>query len=309
MADIDLRLFRAFVALADQLHFARAAEQLHISAPTFTHRIQSLETRLGVRLCRRGQKRRVELTEVGKRLNEHARAVLQQAQEAERVVRQAARGEVGRIEIGYMFSVPLSGMLAKFIGPFQCENPGVDISIRRLSTMPQVRAIIHGELDVGFGRPPTNYPPELAGFTVFTQPMAVVLPANHRLARRRRIAPSDLRDEVFITTDLELDFSFGELTEAITRLAGFSPTKTKRAPDAFSVLAYVSAGIGVALLTVSMSKVKMPNVIYRSLAMPDAPQSPIACFYRRHETAPATLAFVAAMRRHELKASRVRAGD
>jgi DNA-binding transcriptional LysR family regulator len=301
MGDIELRLFRYFVVLAEERHFARAAERLAISPPTLTHQIKALESRLGVRLCNRKTSTRVELTEAGSRFRDQARKVLRQAEEAGLVAQQAARGEIGTIEIGYMMSVSCSGLLQKLVGAFQRAHPGIDINLRRMPTLTQVKAIVDGQLDIGFARPPNNYPPELAGFTVFTQPLVVALPGEHPLARRKRIAPSDLRGEPFVTTALEVDFGFGEFTEAVTKLAGFSPAVSKRAPDVYGVLTYVAAGFGLGIMGKSMSKLAIPNVVFRELKHDSPPQSPVACIHRRNEKAPAAAAFIQAMGRHKLK--------
>jgi DNA-binding transcriptional LysR family regulator len=299
--DLDLRLFRYFVVLAEERHFARAAERLSITPPTLTHQIKALESRLGVRLCHRKPNTRLELTEAGRRFLEQARQVLRQAEAAELVAQQAARGEIGSIEIGYMMSVTASGLLQKHVGAFRRANPGIDVNLQRMTTLGQVNAIVEGKLDIGFARPPSHYPPELAGFKVFTQPLVVVLPADHRLARRRRIAAADLKDEPFITTQLEVDFGFGEYTESVTRLAGFSPKVVKRASDVYGVLSYVACGFGVGVMGQSLSRLAVPNVVFRELAHGAAPLSPVACFHRRNETAPATMALIAAMNRHRIE--------
>ena len=295
--DLDLRLFRYFVVLAEERHFARAAERLSITPPTLTHQIKALEARLGVRLCNRKTSARLELTEAGRRFHDQARHVLRQAEEAEHAAQKAARGEIGSIEIGYMMSVATSGLMQKYVGAFRRANPGIDVNFRRMPTIGQVKAIVEGTLDVGFARPPNNYPPELAGFRVFTQPLVVAVPGDHPLARRKRIAPMDLKDEPFITTALEVDFGFGEFTESVTKLAGYAPTVVKRASDAYGLLTYVACGFGVGVIGKSMSKLAIPNVAYRDLALASPPQSPVACFHRRNETAPATLAFIRMMNR------------
>jgi DNA-binding transcriptional LysR family regulator len=200
-----------------------------------------------------------------------------------------------------MMSVTCSGLLQQYVGAFRRANPGIDVNLQRMPTIGQVNAIVEGKLDVGFTRPPSHYPPELAGFKVFTQPLVVALPGDHRLARRRRVAAADLKDEPFITTQLEVDFGFGEFTEAVTKLAGFSPTVVKRASDVYGVLSYVACGFGVGVVGKSMSKLAVPNVVFKDLAHATPPQSPVACFHRRNEAAPATVAFIAAMQRHRMK--------
>src|SRR6187401_1409561 len=123
MLDIDTRLFRYFVAVADEKQFARASARLGITPPTLTHQIQKLEHMLDVQLFKRKAGSDIELTEAGKRLLEHARKVLLQTGEAQLAAQQAARGEVGRIEVGFMPSATFAGVIHKYIGEFQRQNP------------------------------------------------------------------------------------------------------------------------------------------------------------------------------------------
>ena len=298
MPDIELRLFRYFVMLAAELHFSRAAERLGISPPTLTHQIQKLEEQLGVRLCNRKPKTRVELTEAGARFLEQARSVLRQSEEALSVARKAARGEVGRIEIGYMMSVSCAGLLQRLVGEFQQANPAIEINLHRLETMVQIDALLRNELDFGFARPPNQYPSGLCGIIVYRQPLILALPGNHPLARSQGpIEPAALRGETFVTTSLEVDLGFWRHTEAVTKLADFEPRVAKRVPDLFTVLTYVSAGYGIGVISRSLSAIRMPNVVFRELGGGDVPQAAIACIHRRNESAPAAKAFIQSLRR------------
>lgn len=301
MAEIELRVFRYFVVLAEERHFARAAERLGITPSTLTHQIQGLEARLGVTLCHRKPNTRAELTDAGVRFRDQARQVLRQAEEAQLVARRAARGEVGRIDIGFMVSGSCAGYVQKFVGAFQRSNPAIEINLRRQETLAQLNAIVEGKLDVGFTRPMKQYPPELRGFIVYEQPLVVAVPGDHPLARRKRIPPAALRNEKFITAALEMDIGFPLYTELVTMLGGFKPNVTKRAPDVFTMLTYVSAGGGVAVVPQCLKRLALPNVAYRELDVPSPPLSPIACIYRRNESAPAARAFIEAMQDHKLR--------
>lgn len=301
MAEIELRLFRYFVMLADERHFSRAAERLGISPPTLTHQIQKLEEQLGARLCNRRPKTQVELTEVGHRFLEQARKVLLQTEEAEAVARKAVRGELGRIEVGYMMSVSCAGLMQKFVGQFQQANPAIEINLHRMETMVQINALARNELDFAFARPPNQYPSGLRGFVVYRQPLVLALHVNHPLARKKeRIEPSALKGEVFVGASLEVDLGFWRHTEAVTALANFAPAVAKRVPDLFTVLTYVSAGYGIGVVSQSLSRIHLPDVVFRELAGTNTPQSSIACIYRRNESAPAVKAFIQSMRRHEV---------
>lgn len=124
MREIETRLFRYFVALADEQHFGRAALNLSISPPTLTHQIQKLEAHVGAKLVERRGNTHVELTEADRRFLSRARNVLREAGEAAAVAQQAARGETGRLEIGFMAVVSLNGMVAEHIGGFQKKASG-----------------------------------------------------------------------------------------------------------------------------------------------------------------------------------------
>src|SRR5476651_2462042 len=157
MANIELRLYRYFVTLCEEKNFARAAERLDISPSTLTHQIQKLEKELGARLLSRKTKMAVQLTETGARFHEIARDVLHHATEAELNVRKAVRGEIGRIDIGYLVSASCCGFLPKILSDFQKDKPGLEINLRVGNSAALIDAIATGELDVGFISPPRQY--------------------------------------------------------------------------------------------------------------------------------------------------------
>ena len=196
---MELRHLRYFVAVAEKLHFSRAAEQLDISTPTLSHQIQALETMLGAQLLSRRKKSAVSLTQTGKRFLEEARATLRQAENAELVGKRAARGDIGSIAIGYILSASCIGLLPELIAKFQKENPNVLLQISRMETFPQMKALIDGVLDVAFIRAPQRYPAELAGFVVDRHPYYVAIPDGHHLARRKQISLPMLADEAFVS--------------------------------------------------------------------------------------------------------------
>jgi len=179
---------------------------------------------------------------------------VREADEAVAVARQAARGEIGRIEIGFMTVVTLCGLVDKFIGGFQRANPGVEIILRQLVTIEQISAILSKDLDFGFARPPERYPSDLQGFIVHRQPMLLALPSDHPLARHNRIELSALKGESFINTAPELDVGFWKHTDAVGVLGNFTPKVVKRVKDMISILSYVSAGHGVAVVCHSESR-------------------------------------------------------
>ena len=247
MANTELRLFRYFVTLCEEQNFSRAAERLAITPPTLTHQIQKLEKELNVRLLNRKTKMKLQLTEAGARFLESARGVLHWADEAEKTARKAARGEIGRLEIGYMIATAYSGLVQRFIRQFQNAYPAIDITLHQSSTVNLVSAILSNELDAGFAREPTQYPVGLSGFPFYRTPVILALPSSHPLARKSgSIKPNALVDETFVSTSIGYDLAFTRHVESIAALGGFTPKVSKRAEDLTTVLTYVSLGYGIA---------------------------------------------------------------
>ncbi len=298
MSEIETRLFRYFVALAEEQHFGRAAIHLDISPPTLTHQIQKLEARLGAKLVERRGNTHIELTEAGKRFLERARNVLREAAEAEAVAQQAARGETGRLQIGFMTVVTLTGMLDSLIGKFQKQNPGIELVLRAMVTIDQINGILGRTLDFGFVRPPDAYPIGIQGFTISRQQMLLALPRDHRLANEKRIDPASLNGEAFINTSPDLDVGFWKHTNAVGTLGGFTPKIVRRAKDMISILSCVAAGQGVAVVSRPFARMDMPNVVYREFKTDTPPMGSIAFVYRHNESAPAAQLLIKFMRRH-----------
>jgi DNA-binding transcriptional LysR family regulator len=292
---MELRHLRYFVAVAEKLHFSRAAEQLNISTPTLSHQIQALETMLGARLLSRGRKSAVTLTQTGKRFLEEARATLRQADNAELVGKRAARGDIGSIAIGYILSASTIGLLPELIAAFHKENPNVELQLNRMEMFPQMRALIEGVIDVAFIRAPQRYPAELTGFVVDRHPYYVAIPARHRLARRKQITLAMLADETFVAGSLEMEVGFWGNLGAVSK-PGQSLRVAQRAHDIFSLLTLVAAGAGLGIISEPMQNVVIPGIVYRKIkgALQEAE---IAVAYRRRESTPAIKSFV-----HQLRA-------
>ncbi|MGC1696290.1 MAG: LysR family transcriptional regulator [Pseudolabrys sp.] len=302
MAHTELRLFRYFVALCDEKNFSRAAERLAITPPTLTHQIQKLEKELNVRLLNRKTKMKFQLTDAGTRFLESARDVLLRADAAEKTARKAARGEIGRLEIGYMIATAYSDLVQRYIRSFQNTHTGIDITLHQVSTVALVGAIIANELDAGFARMPKQYPSGLSGFPFYRAPVILALPSAHPLARvRGSLNPKALTDELFVSTSIGYDLAFTRHVEAIAELGGFTPRISKRAEDLTTVLTYVSLGYGIAAVSPTMASCRVPNVTFKKIASKAVPEVEFAFMYRSNESAPATRTLIEAMRPHALK--------
>ena len=299
MADIETRLFRYFAVLAQEQHFSRAAHLLNITPPTLTHQIKKLERLVGARLVERKGNTHVALTQAGLRFFERAQHVLRQIEEAKIVAQQAQRGEVGRINIGFMASAVCSGVLQKSLADFCRANPAIEINMRKLVPMDQIKAIMRKDLDAGFTRSPHKYPAGLEGFDVHRQPMVLALPAKHPLARRKTITPAALKEELFINTGPELDVGFWGHAEAVA--GHFTPRVVRRDDDFMTILTYVSMGYGIGVMPQTMTRINIPNVVFREIAASSVPKSAIAFVYRRNDSSPQTDLLIKHMRSHALR--------
>jgi DNA-binding transcriptional LysR family regulator len=290
---MELRHLRYFIAVAEELHFARAAERLNITPPSLTQQIRSLETEIGIRLLNR-TKRSVELTDAGRRFLEEARKTVRQAEHTELVGRQAARGDLGRIEIGYMTSSACSGIVSQGLAEYHSQHPLVDLRLHKLDTPQQLAALAERRIDVGFLRPPDRYPLGLTGIPVFRQPVVVALPDKHPLARVKKLECADLANEAFIAPSVEAELAFVGYVTAIAEQGGFAPRIASRASDYLTIVTMVSAGIGLAAVPASFSRIQMPGVRYRDINLQR--EARIALSYRRDERAPAVKNFIASIK-------------
>jgi DNA-binding transcriptional LysR family regulator len=301
MSYTENRLLHYFVAVAEEQHFARAAERLGIAPPTLTQQIQKLESELGTKLLQRRVGRQVVVTEAGRRVLVRAREILRQVEETAAIARQAGRGELGRLELGFMTaSVFGEGLLRRWIDAFKEAHPAIDITIRNLVPLAQISGIARNELDAGFTRPPHEYPSGARGFDIYRQGLVLALPSEHPLARRKAVSPAILARETFLKTTPELDMGFSGLTEAITRIGKFTPRVVKRDGDFIAVLGYVGLGYGIAVVPELMKTMNISNVVYRNIAADPAPQISIA-FVHGSDPSPSTKLLIWHMRRHALR--------
>jgi DNA-binding transcriptional LysR family regulator len=291
---MELRHLRYFVAVAEELHFGRAAARLNIAGPTLSHQIGALESLLGAKLFTRKTKSAVALTHPGKRFLVAAQETLKQAALAELIGRRAARGEAGSISVGYVLSAGCGGLISSTLASFRTQHPDISFQLARMQTFAQFKALIDGALDIGFTRAPNRFPTGLTGFIVDQQSFYAVLPNDHSLAARKQVTPAMLVDEPFVAMSLEMETGFWGNIAAVTP-PGVSLRIVERAPDAFTVLALVGAGAGISVLSESLSRIAMPGVTFRKIVgvtrMADH-----AVVYRKNENAPVVMAFVKFLR-------------
>jgi DNA-binding transcriptional LysR family regulator len=285
MRNLELRHIHAFMCVAKHLHFSRAAEELDITAPTLTKLIQEAERLLGVRLFHR-TKRSVALSAAGSAYRAEALSALDHLTRGEERAVLAERGELGRIEIGYVSSAAYAGVLQTAVGGFRAAYPGVDVSIREVPMDGAIEMLRDGLLDAAYVRPPMPLVEGIQVSTVHRDTFVLALPERSALAALTDIKPSQLRDECFVLPEQEAG------TFEVARRGRFSPRLGARPGTLAAVLTCVSLGGNVAVVSHTLAGcIALPGVVYRNIAgKPIA--SELALAYRKFERAPAVRAFL-----------------
>jgi DNA-binding transcriptional LysR family regulator len=259
---VELRHLRYFVAIAEELHFGRAAKRLAIVQPSLSQQIMQLEDELGFPLLRR-TKRSVELTDAGKVFLSEARNILAQVQNAKRATQRAFRGEVGQLTVGYISSSAFD-VLPVVLSAYRERFPEVEVALREMTTQEQVRALEEGRIQVGLLRLPISSP--LVNVEVIRrEPIVCVLPEGHPLALQERVAVPMLASEPFVLQSRQLGGGFYVQLMKLCLSYGFSPNVIQEVTEVYTIVSLVAAGIGVSLVPLSTRNIRSQGVVYREL--------------------------------------------
>jgi DNA-binding transcriptional LysR family regulator len=254
--DVDARLWRAFTTVAEELHYGRAAERLHITQPALSRQIRDLERALGVRLFDRTS-RRVVLSRAGQAVLGQARRALTESDRALRLARLAARGEWGELTISVLPAVTLA-LLPAILRAYRDTHPAIGVTITESLDDEQLVALAAGRADAGFLRAAAA-PPGIQLQTLLTEPVVAALPADHYLARHNQIALAELAGEPFMFFPRHRSTLAYDEFIASCRAAGFSPAIVQEATG-ISALGLVAAGLGVTVLAASYQALSLPGV-------------------------------------------------
>lgn len=249
------------MAVAQTLHFGRAAEQVGITQPVLSDQIRRLETLLGVQLLHR-TKRVVQLTEPGRIFLADALKLLKQTDVAITTVQQAAQGKLGALKIGYT-GPALYTVLPEILRRFRDRYPEVELSLHECCTPDQEAALLASELQVGFLHPPINA--ALQQREVLCEPMVVALPENHPLANQAGLSIKDLAHESFILFPRAVGPHLYSQIMMLCAQAGFAPRVVQEVTPQPTMIGLVAAGIGIAFVSESLQNISRPGVTYRSL--------------------------------------------
>jgi DNA-binding transcriptional LysR family regulator len=289
---IELRHLRYFVAVAEELHFRRAAERLHMSQPPLSQQIAALEREIGAELLVRSR-RRVELTPAGARLLEDARRILASVDSAVAAVARVAAGEEGRLAVGFVGSA-MYGAFPGIVRAFRDRHPDVALELRELSTADQLAALHDGRVQVGVVRPPET-DSDLATLEIASERVVAALPAGHPLAARERLRLRDLAGEPFVAMDQRTAPGLrARLIEARGELGG-APEIVQETSEMQTLIGLVATGLGVSLVPGSVSALARDGVVYRELEG-FAPTVDLSLAWRADDDSPLTANFVAVAR-------------
>ena len=286
---MELRHFRYFLAVAEEGHFGRAAERLHIVQPALSMQVRALEAELGTALFERTS-RRIKLTEAGVLFRVEAERTIQQAARAKDVAQRAARGEVGTVRIGFVGNAAFAGKLAADVSSFKLAYPAVDLELTELSPLRQVEAVLSSQLDGGYTSD-FQYAQEreLAVDRIATWPWILAMRSSHPLVGQAEVSADALHGEAFVVYAAHAGDD--GMVRILRQLLGQEPRVLHHVPNTLTVLTMAAAGMGLALVPASLETINIPNIAYRPLA--DFPlRSDLVLVSRRNEPSPAVRRFI-----------------
>jgi LysR family transcriptional regulator, benzoate and cis,cis-muconate-responsive activator of ben and cat genes len=280
---VELRQFRYFVAVAEEMNFTRAADRLHMSQPPLSRQIQHLEDEVGLPLFVRGA-RPLRLTEAGRILYGRAKSILDAADGVAEITRQLAQLSE-RIVIGFVPST-LYGALPEVIRTFREKAPGVELSLVEMFTVEQLAALKGGRIDVGFGRIRFD-DKELTREVLVEEPLIAALPERHPLAQNETpVTFADLARETLIVYPSTPRPSYADQQLSAFRDHALEPRAIHEVRELQTALGLVAAQVGVCLVPASVDGLRPQGVVYRRLSDATPPVSPIIMSRRADDTSP-----------------------
>ncbi|HWK46993.1 MAG TPA: LysR family transcriptional regulator [Stellaceae bacterium] len=279
----DLSQLRCFVAVAEELHFGRAAERLNMTQPPLSRQVQILERILDVALFERTS-RSVRLTPAGRSFLIDARRILKLAESAALFTKRVASGSAGSITIGCTAASAYS-FLPDLVDACRTQLPDVDLLLKEMVSSDQLDALDGGRIDVGLLRPPIPRT-GTEGFRVVAEPLVAALPDGHRLAEAKSVSLADLDGEQFIMYAPYESRYFYHLLVELFRAEGIQPTYVQHLSQINTILAMVRARVGVALVPAAATNIQVKGVTLRALTPPPAKQVELLMVWRADNNNP-----------------------
>ncbi len=300
---MELRHLRYFIAVAEEGHVTRAAERLGMQQPPLSQQIRALERELDVQLFRR-RPRGVELTDAGSALLADARAILSHIEHASAAAKRTARGEQGRIAVGFTSSAPFHPFVPRIIRTYRDAFPLVASTLEEGGTMELVDHLREERIDVAFVRTAIADQEGLMVSPLLKEAMVLALPRAHTLARPtgKAVSLKALAEETFIVYRRHNGPGLYDAILSACTAAGFSPRVGQEAPRIVSTLNLVAAGLGISLVPESLQRMRMDGVVFRRIGGAAQPTAPLYLASRRSESSAAVRRFLELVKRSRPKA-------
>jgi DNA-binding transcriptional LysR family regulator len=289
---MDLRALTCFIAVAEELHFRRAALRLNLTQSALSQRIRSLEDEIGTTLLER-DRRNVAITPAGAAFLEHAKTSVASAGMAKVEALRAARGDTGRLRLGFTV-IAFYGELPRAVRRYRDLYPDIAIELSEMNSPALEAALASDEIDLGVLHPPL-YTPGLALAELPPQRMVLALPEGHPLAEREVIAVRDLAGEPMLMGPRSVGPSITDRMMALLYAEGIEPRIVQEVSPMTTLTGLVSAGAGVGFVTEGIATVVRPGVVFRPVE-PEPPAMPMAAAWREDALTPTAARFLEAVR-------------
>jgi len=285
---MELRHVRYFVAVAEELHFGRAAKRLYMAQPPLSQQIHQLEEELEVLLFTRTN-RHVALTDAGQAFLGEAYKILAQVEQAKLLAQRTARGEVGKLAVGFVSSAAFE-LLPRLLSTHRQQHPQIHVSLHEMEKDQQIAALFARQIQIGLLRP-TIASSELCSEIILREPLLLALPSEHSLVSQAQITIYDLVNETFVLQPRHWALGLYDRVMSLCHSAGFSPHVKQEAADTYLIIGLVAANMGVSLVPASVQSLRSQGIVYRRL-QGDTTMIEMAMVWRHDDDSPVVKAFL-----------------
>lgn len=262
---LSMQSLKMFIAVADERHFARAADALNVAQSVVSKQLQRLEDQLGMLLVNRGKRSAVSLTRAGELFLDEARAAVERLDQAERIGRNIGRGEAGPLKLGYVFSAVMAGLVPCAMRALREKVPLMPLQPMLMETPEQIAAIAAGKIDIGLVRPRPSYPPGIQARIVHSESLVVGMESSHRLAGASVVLAKDFAGEHFIVPQFHEQVGLIDSIRKLARAGGFPMPPILQTSDFITAASMAAAGMGVVLAPTSLSRLHLDSLRYRTI--------------------------------------------
>lgn len=298
---MDFRHLRFFTAVAEELHFTRAANKLRVAQPYLSQEIRRLEQEIGVALFAR-TKRSVALTAAGQVFLDRVHSLFDTAAEAVKAAQRASRGETGKITIGFV-SAAAYAVIPEAIASFRRGYPDVELSLSELNSDEGLQAVRNGRLDVCILHPPRHLEPTLCVELAWWEPLVIAVSREHPLAAKQRLNLKSLATEAWVLWPREIASRLYDEVIFACGAAGFEPRVVQRTVRLATVVSLVASGLGVSLVPLTTARMGIRGAAFRPTSAARI-AVPMSFVWRLDNLSPVLAPFISAVRAARLRTAR-----